>query len=83
MFGHHDDTNYGIGWEGDEGRSDVKSVCGDYPAVISFDLGHLELGDTLSLDKVPFSKNQKRDIRHLRRILWSFITIPRRCLQLM
>ena len=33
-----DDTNYGIGWEGDEGRSDVKSVCGDYPAVISFEM---------------------------------------------
>ena len=31
MFGHHDDTVYGIGWEGEEGRSDVKSVCGDYP----------------------------------------------------
>ena len=26
MFGHHDDTVYGIGWEGDEGRSDIKSV---------------------------------------------------------
>ena len=35
MLGHHDDTVYGIGWEGEEGRSDVKSVCGDYPAVIS------------------------------------------------
>ena len=38
MFGHHDDPLYGVGWEGDEDRSDVKSVCGDYPAVISFDL---------------------------------------------
>lgn len=56
MFGHHDDTNYGIGWEGDEGRSDVQSVCGDYPAVISFDLGHIEIGDSLNLDNVPFSK---------------------------
>ena len=39
MFGHHDDPLYGVGWEGDEDRSDVKSVCGDYPAVMSFDLG--------------------------------------------
>ena len=31
LFGHHDDTAYGIGWEGDKGRSDVKSVCGAYP----------------------------------------------------
>ena len=45
MFGHHDDTVYGIGWEGEEGRSDVKDVCGDYPAIISFDLGELELGN--------------------------------------
>ena len=26
MFGHHDDPVYGIGWDGDENRSDVKSV---------------------------------------------------------
>ena len=67
MFGHHDDTNYGIGWEGDEGCSDVKSVCGDYPAVISFDLGHLELGDTLSLDKVPFSKIRREILNQYKR----------------
>ena len=71
MFGHHDDTNYGIGWEGDEGRSDVKSVCGDYPAVISFDLGHLELGDTLSLDKVPFSKIRREILNQYKRGLCS------------
>lgn len=67
MFGHHDDTNYGIGWEGDEGRSDVKSVCGDYPAVISFDLGHIELGDTTSLDNVPFSKIRKEILNQYKR----------------
>ena len=58
MFGHHDDTNYGICWEFEEGRSDVQSVCGDYPAVISFDLGHIELGHDVTLDKVPFDKVQ-------------------------
>ena len=42
MFGHHDDPVYGIGWDGDENRSDVKSVCGDYPAMMSFDLGRME-----------------------------------------
>lgn len=59
MFGHHDDTVYGIGWEGDSGRSDVKSVCGDYPAVISFDLGELELGGEANLDKVAFDTLRK------------------------
>lgn len=56
MFGHHDDPVYGIGWDGEENRSDVKSVCGDYPAVMSFDLGRIELGGCESLDKVPFER---------------------------
>ena len=67
MFGHHDDTAYGIGWEFEEGRSDVKSVCGDYPAVISFDLGHIELGDSVSLDKVPFNKIRQEIINQHQR----------------
>lgn len=56
MFGHHDDPVYGIGWDGDRERSDVKSVCGDYPAVMSFDLGRIELGGDANLDKVPFAR---------------------------
>lgn len=56
MFGHHDDPLYGIGWDGDADRSDVKSIVGDYPAVMSFDLGHIELGKANSLDNVPFSR---------------------------
>ena len=67
MFGHHDDTNYGIGWEFEEGRSDVQSVCGDYPGVISFDLGHVELGDSVTLDKVPFDKVRKEIINQYNR----------------
>lgn len=54
MFGQHDATLYGVGWKGEKERSDVKNVCGDYPAVISFDLGHIEHGATHSLDSVPF-----------------------------
>lgn len=67
MFGHHDDTAYGIGWEFEEGRSDVKSVCGDYPAVISFDLGHIELGNDVNLDKVPFNKIRQEIINQYQR----------------
>lgn len=67
MFGHHDDTAYGIGWEFEEGRSDVRSVCGDYPAVISFDLGHIELSDSVSLDKVPFNKIRQEIINQYQR----------------
>lgn len=56
MFGHQDATVYGIGWVGDSARSDVKSVCNDFPAVVGFDLGHLELGDSCNLDGVPFDR---------------------------
>lgn len=67
MFGHHDDPLYGIGWEGDEGRSDVQGVCGDYPAIMSFDLGHIELGYTQSLDKIAFEKIRQEIIAQYRR----------------
>lgn len=37
LFGHQHATEYGHGWHGDEGRSDVKSVTGSHPAVIGID----------------------------------------------
>ena len=71
LFGHHDDTVYGIGWEADYGndstihqRSDVKSVCNDYPALLSFDLGHIETGSSANLDGVPFSRIRQEIIAH-------------------
>lgn len=67
MFGHHDDTSYGIGWEFEEGRSDVQSVCGDYPGIISFDLGEIELGGDVTLDKVPFEWIKKEIINQYQR----------------
>lgn len=59
MFGHQDALPYGNGWMYEEGRSDVKDVCGDYPAVYGWELGHLELGHSFSLDSVYFSKIQE------------------------
>ncbi|MCJ8166741.1 glycoside hydrolase family 26 protein [Pontibacter sp. E15-1] len=56
MFGHQDDLAYGLGWKYEEGRSDIKDVVGDYPAVVGWDLGHLELGSTMNLDSVPFDQ---------------------------
>jgi mannan endo-1,4-beta-mannosidase len=38
LFGHQHATEYGHGWSGDPGRSDVKSVTGSHPAVIGVDL---------------------------------------------
>ena len=62
LFGHHDDPVYGIGWDGDENRSDVKSVCGDYPAMMSFDLGRIELGGDKNLDNVPIERLRREII---------------------
>ncbi len=56
MFGHQDDLAYGTSWYSEEGRSDVKDVCGDYPSIIGWELGHLELGDSYSLDSVYFDR---------------------------
>ena len=41
----------------------MKSVCNDYPALQSFDLGHLELGDTANLDGVPFNRIRQEIIK--------------------
>jgi hypothetical protein len=54
MFGHQDDLVYGRGWKYEEGQSDVRKVCGDYPAVYGWELGHIELKHKVSLDSVPF-----------------------------
>lgn len=41
MFGHHDDLIYGREWSTVQGGSDVKEVCGDYPAVFSLDFAEI------------------------------------------
>lgn len=56
MIGHQDDPVYGTTWKWDMGRSDVKDVCGDYPAVMGFELGALELDSAKNLDGVPFTR---------------------------
>ena len=67
MFGHHDDPVYGIGWDGDLNRSDVKSVCGDYPAMMSFDLGRMEIYGDKTLDNVPLDRIRKEVIAQYER----------------
>lgn len=67
LFGHQDDTAYGIGWTAESNQSDVKKVTGDYPAVYGWDLGHIELGDSLNIDKVPFDRMRRLMIEAYRR----------------
>lgn len=59
MIAHQDDLAYGHGWYKEDGRSDVKTVAGDYPAVVGWELGHIEIGAQYNLDSVYFA-----DMKH-------------------
>ena len=67
MYGHQDDPFYGLTWEYQQDSSDVKNVCGDWPAVMGFELGGIEMGDSKSLDSVPFVKITEEVIKHYNR----------------
>ncbi len=56
LFGHQDDLAYGIDWKYVKDQSDVKRVSGDYPALFGWELGGIELGNSVNLDSVPFDK---------------------------
>ena len=56
LFGHQDDLAYGVNWKYEEGRSDVKDVVGDYPAVYGWDIAGLENDSPKNIDGVPFDK---------------------------
>ncbi len=64
MYGHQDDTFYGITWDWDLNRSDTYELVGDYPAVMGFDIGGIEMGDEKNLDSVPFIRIRKEIVRH-------------------
>lgn len=67
MYGHQDDPFYGITWQWEDGRSDTKELVGDYPAVMGFDIGGIEMGDERNLDSVPFAKIREEIQNHYRR----------------
>lgn len=56
LFGHQDDLAYGVNWKYENGRSDVKDVVGDYPAVYGWDIAGLERNDANNIDGIPFTK---------------------------
>jgi hypothetical protein len=62
LFGHQDALAYGVKWKYIEGKSDVKDVTGEYPALYGWDLSHLELDEKVNIDTVPFN-NMKRYIQ--------------------
>ncbi|HEY6900609.1 MAG TPA: glycosyl hydrolase [Puia sp.] len=59
LFGHQDDLAYGVGWKYIDGRSDIKDVTGDYPALYGWELGRIELDHPMNLDGVPFDKMRR------------------------
>ncbi len=67
MFGHQDDPFYGLTWEWEYGRSDVLETVGDYPAIMGFDLGGIEMGNDKNLDDVPFTRIREELINHHKR----------------
>lgn len=56
LFGHQDDLAYGVNWKYENGRSDIKDVVGDYPAVYGWDIAGLEKDDANNIDGIPFAK---------------------------
>ena len=56
LFGHQDDLAYGVKWKYEDGRSDIKDVVGDYPAIYGWDIAGLERNDTNNIDGIPFTK---------------------------
>lgn len=59
MFGHQDDLAYGVNWRYMEGKSDVKEVVGEYPAVYGWEIGGIEHDLPYNLDSVPFDKMRR------------------------
>jgi mannan endo-1,4-beta-mannosidase len=57
LFGHQDTDAYGTTWKAEEGRSDVKDVCGSHAAVHGWDIGNEN--ELRNVDSVKFT-----DIHH-------------------
>lgn len=59
FFGHQDATGYGVGWSNDDDRSDVKDVCGSYPALGAWGVAGISNGQDYSRDKYRVEKFYK------------------------
>lgn len=77
LFGHQDATLYGEGWADDSARSDVEVVTGDMPALVGFEIGGIETGDSLNIYSTPFEKIRKEIINQYDR--GGIVTITWQC----
>lgn len=60
LFGHHDDTGYGVNWKYKNDSSDVKSITGTYPAIYEWDLSKIEHDSTNDINGFPFAVQKER-----------------------
>ena len=71
LFGHQDDLFYGHHWSFKDAdvtdSSDTKAVCGEYPGIIGAEIGAIELGQTFSLDSVPFDLIRRKAVEQFER----------------
>lgn len=65
LFGHQDGDAYGVRWQAESGRSDVKEVVGDYPAIHGWDIGLI--GKPANLDGVNFALMRENIINNYAR----------------
>ena len=77
LFGHQDATLYGEGWADDSARSDVETICGDMPALVGFEIGGIETGDSLNIYSTPFELIRKEIINQYDR--GGVVTISWQC----
>jgi mannan endo-1,4-beta-mannosidase len=77
LFGHQHATEYGHGWQGEEDRSDVKSVTGSHPAVIGIDFSGLSGRPDSEIEKTKNSLRKTIEDTYNRggliTISWHFI----------
>ena len=72
LYAMQDALCYGQNWhpegtETDFTRCDVRDVTGDYPAIIGFDLGGIELENDCNLDGVSFDYMREAALKHAER----------------
>lgn len=63
MFGHQNDLLNGRKWHYEEGKSDTKEVCGDYPAVYAVDVASFMDGRKVALQSTSENPYKLRTIK--------------------
>ena len=80
LFGHQDDNVCGVGWRAASGddfeRSDVFDACGKRPALVEYELGGIESGDSLNICSCSFESIRQAALDHYSRggvvsFIWS------------